>query len=242
MRHVDFSPLYRSTVGFDRLFTMLDSLGQPEQARARVAVLRQRGQRADLDKAEAEMRHHMRDAGILDGSVVLVDRRGAGEETSFGNAGLIQREGVVPYGFPQQLGMLIRYGFNNRIDAHYHASAMMKLVPFLSRYWWHSNKNRHQVIARAYAPLIENSITEHQDLIQAASAAGGLGIAVLSRHALVADPAQEGLALLPVQGFPIHAHWYIVRLRGKQLSPIARAFEHHLLRQALGRGPGPEDG
>ncbi|MDG4895826.1 MULTISPECIES: Hsp20 family protein [unclassified Mesorhizobium] len=32
MRHVDFSPLYRSTVGFDRLFTMLDSLGQPETA------------------------------------------------------------------------------------------------------------------------------------------------------------------------------------------------------------------
>ncbi len=30
MRHVDFSPLYRSTVGFDRLFTMLDSLGQPD--------------------------------------------------------------------------------------------------------------------------------------------------------------------------------------------------------------------
>ena len=30
MRHVDFSPLYRSTVGFDRLFTMLDSLGTPE--------------------------------------------------------------------------------------------------------------------------------------------------------------------------------------------------------------------
>ncbi|WP_026616233.1 Hsp20 family protein [Ensifer aridi] len=30
MRHFDFSPLYRSTVGFDRLFTMLDSLGQPE--------------------------------------------------------------------------------------------------------------------------------------------------------------------------------------------------------------------
>ncbi len=30
MRHVDFSPLYRSTVGFDRLFGMLDSLAQPE--------------------------------------------------------------------------------------------------------------------------------------------------------------------------------------------------------------------
>ena len=32
MRHFDFSPLYRSTVGFDRLFTMLDSLGQPGEA------------------------------------------------------------------------------------------------------------------------------------------------------------------------------------------------------------------
>ncbi len=30
MRHFDFSPLYRSTVGFDRLFSMLDTLGQPE--------------------------------------------------------------------------------------------------------------------------------------------------------------------------------------------------------------------
>ena len=34
MRHVDFSPLYRSTVGFDRLFTMLDSLGQPESGQS----------------------------------------------------------------------------------------------------------------------------------------------------------------------------------------------------------------
>ena len=32
MRHVDFSPFYRSTVGFDRLFSMLDSMGQPESA------------------------------------------------------------------------------------------------------------------------------------------------------------------------------------------------------------------
>ena len=30
MRAVDFSPLYRSTVGFDRLFSLLDQVGQPE--------------------------------------------------------------------------------------------------------------------------------------------------------------------------------------------------------------------
>lgn len=30
MRAIDFAPLYRSTVGFDRLFSMLDDLGQTE--------------------------------------------------------------------------------------------------------------------------------------------------------------------------------------------------------------------
>ena len=34
MRHFDFSPLYRSTVGFDRLFTMLDSLSQPDNGQS----------------------------------------------------------------------------------------------------------------------------------------------------------------------------------------------------------------
>jgi len=34
MRTFDFSPLYRSTVGFDRLFSKLDSLGQMDTAQA----------------------------------------------------------------------------------------------------------------------------------------------------------------------------------------------------------------
>jgi molecular chaperone IbpA len=34
MRSVDFSPLYRSTVGFDRLFSLLDGMAQADQAQA----------------------------------------------------------------------------------------------------------------------------------------------------------------------------------------------------------------
>ena len=41
-------------------------------------------------------------------SVVLVDRRGPGEETSHGNAGLIERASVVPYAFPRALPELLR--------------------------------------------------------------------------------------------------------------------------------------
>lgn len=30
MRHIDFSPFYRSTIGFDRLFQLLDTVGSPD--------------------------------------------------------------------------------------------------------------------------------------------------------------------------------------------------------------------
>jgi len=103
-------------------------------------------------------------------SVALVDRREPGMETSYGNAGLIQREGVVPYSFPQQFAQILRYARNNRIDAHFHWSAMPSVSSFLAKYWWHSNVPRHELIARAYAPLIEHSIATHDELIREAGA------------------------------------------------------------------------
>lgn len=103
-------------------------------------------------------------------AVVLVDRREPGMETSYGNAGLIQREGVVPYSFPQQFAQILRYARNNRIDAHFHWSAMPSVSSFLAKYWWHSNVPRHELIARAYAPLIEHSIATHDELIREAGA------------------------------------------------------------------------
>ena len=105
-------------------------------------------------------------------ATVLVDRRGAAEETSFGNAGLIQREGVYPYGFPHDFGALLRYGLNRTIDAHYHPSALPRLAPFLWRYWQHSRRERHAEIARLYSRLIEHCVTEHDALAAEAGAAG----------------------------------------------------------------------
>src|SRR5258706_15359179 len=105
-------------------------------------------------------------------SVALVDRRGAAEETSFGNAGLIQREGVYPYGFPHDFGALLRYGFNRTIDAHYHPSALLDLAPFLWKYWHHSRHERHARIAKLYSRLIEHCVTEHDALPAEAGAAG----------------------------------------------------------------------
>ncbi|WP_439496779.1 NAD(P)/FAD-dependent oxidoreductase [Bosea sp. (in: a-proteobacteria)] len=110
---------------------------------------------------------HLQKAGR---SVLLVDKRGPGEETSYGNAGLIQREGVYPYGFPHDFGALFRYAMNNTIDASYHWNAIPKLAPFLWSYWMHSRAAKHQAIAHQYATLIEHCVTEHDALATEAGA------------------------------------------------------------------------
>ena len=47
---------------------------------------------------------HLQQRGF---DVTLVDRRAPGQETSMGNAGLIQREAVEPYAFPREPGFLL---------------------------------------------------------------------------------------------------------------------------------------
>lgn len=54
---------------------------------------------------------------------------------------------------------------------------------------------------------------------------GGLGLAVLSRHALAGTP---GLIELDVEGLPLVRHWYLVWPTGKQLTAAARALADHL--------------
>jgi D-amino-acid dehydrogenase len=103
-------------------------------------------------------------------SVALVDLRQPGNETSFGNAGLIQREGVYPYAFPRGLQKLLRYARNESTDVRYHPEAMLKLAPFLWQYWRNSHPRRHAAIARSYATLIEHCVTEHRALAQEAGA------------------------------------------------------------------------
>ena len=110
--------------------------------------------------------------------VVLVDRRGAGEETSYGNAGLIQREAVIPYTFPREFGVILSYAMNNRRDAVYQLSALPRLAPWLFRYWQNAAPERIERSARALAPLMAQCVEEHDALI----AEAGDAARVLVQH------------------------------------------------------------
>ncbi|MEP7239619.1 MAG: FAD-dependent oxidoreductase [Devosia sp.] len=103
-------------------------------------------------------------------NVLLVDRRKPGRETSYGNAGIIQREGVRPRAFPRDLGELARIAAGQGLDSRYDLAALPGYVSPLARYWWHSAPDRYRQIVADYAPLIANSVSEHAVLIEAAGA------------------------------------------------------------------------
>lgn len=110
---------------------------------------------------------HLQRRGL---KTALIDRGAPGRETSYGNAGLIQREGVYPYAFPRDIGALLHYARNRSTDVRYHPSALPSIAPFLARYWHHSAPRRHAQIARRYSTLIEHCVTEHDALIASAGA------------------------------------------------------------------------
>jgi LysR family transcriptional regulator, low CO2-responsive transcriptional regulator len=59
--------------------------------------------------------------------------------------------------------------------------------------------------------------------------AGGMGWAILTRHALPADPAEAGVQVVAVEAFPLTGRWYVVHSRQRSLSLPAQAFRNHLL-------------
>lgn len=81
-----------------------------------------------------------------------------------------------------------------------------------------------------FKPQVRLELGSNEAIMQAV--AGGLGLAVMSEHALGEHRVDEALTVLDVKGFPMHAHWYMVYLKGKRLSPLAAAFHSYLGAQA----------
>jgi D-amino-acid dehydrogenase len=101
--------------------------------------------------------------------VVLIDKHGAaGEETSYGNAGLIERASVFPYMFPRDVTHILRYALNRSTESYYHLSALPTVLPWLWRYFRASTPEGALHSARAALPLIERSLAEHEALIEEA--------------------------------------------------------------------------
>lgn len=103
-------------------------------------------------------------------SVVLVDRRGPGEETSYGNAGLVERASIYPVAFPRRISALADVALGRNPAAHYHWNALPGLVPWLFAYWRASAPARILDYARTIETLLAHSLAEHERLAGASGA------------------------------------------------------------------------
>jgi LysR family transcriptional regulator, low CO2-responsive transcriptional regulator len=74
---------------------------------------------------------------------------------------------------------------------------------------------------------VKMELGNNEAILQGVS--GGLGLAVLSQHAVGAHPSDTNVAVLDVENFPIKRSWFIVRPEGKRLSVVAQAFHDYLL-------------
>ncbi|MCD8504644.1 MAG: LysR family transcriptional regulator [Burkholderiaceae bacterium] len=77
--------------------------------------------------------------------------------------------------------------------------------------------DEHNLQADVRATLGSNEAIKH-------AVAAGLGLAIVSQHALANDPAKDGVAILAVAGFPIKRQWQLVWRKDRRLSLAARRF------------------
>jgi D-amino-acid dehydrogenase len=99
-------------------------------------------------------------------NAILVDRHElAGEETSFGNAGLIESASVFPYMFPRDFAQILQYALNRSPQVRYRLSDLPYSLPWLLRYFLASSPDRALHSAMAELPLIRRSLIEHEALI-----------------------------------------------------------------------------
>ena len=110
---------------------------------------------------------HLQQRGF---AVTLVDRRAPGQETSWGNAGIIQREAVEPYAFPRDASFVLNAALGRGAEVNWHAKGLWQMGAALLRYWHHSRPAAHARATEAYSRLIAHSTSEHAALVAAAGA------------------------------------------------------------------------
>lgn len=104
-------------------------------------------------------------------AVALIERDRPGAATSFGNAGLIQSEAVIPYPFPRDALLLLQYALKLKPEANYHLKDFFQVAPYLWCYFRATGRAGQLETAAANAPLFAACLAEHQKLAASAGVA-----------------------------------------------------------------------
>jgi D-amino-acid dehydrogenase len=103
-------------------------------------------------------------------AVALVDRRAPGQETSYGNAGVIEGNTIFPPAFPSDPLAVLRVALKLAPEANYHLSFLPQVAPWLFAFRAASRPQRLIETVRAMRPLFARAVAEHEALLADAGA------------------------------------------------------------------------
>lgn len=149
---------------------------------------------------------HLQARGL---DVALIDRRGPGEETSFGNAGVIETSALFPVAFPRNITTLLKVGLKRAPQANYSIASLLGVSPWLWSYFRNSTPDKLEYTARTLYPLVSRGLEEHEPLITATAADRLLrrtGWMRIYRSELPFREETSELALADELGVPYEVH------------------------------------
>jgi D-amino-acid dehydrogenase len=162
-------------------------------------------------------------------TVALLDRRGPGEETSYGNTGVIGST-VFPTAFPRNLAKLIRVACKRAPEANYHMRHLPRLMRWLFAFRAASSPERRTETARALWPLMAQAVVEHEALLGESGGTRYLrkdGFLTLYRTDRALNDLWIELALAVELGVPIKFHDPAgARALEPDLAPVFQAAVH----------------
>jgi D-amino-acid dehydrogenase len=160
-------------------------------------------------------------------AVALMDRRAPGEETSYGNAGVVEGNTVFPPAFPSDPVALLRIALKRAPEANYHLTFLPHVAPWLLAFHAASHPKRLLETARVMRPLFARAVAEHEALLAEAGASRYLrkeGWLKLYRSERAFDALKGELALAQDLGIP---HRALTTEAARELEPsLAPVFRH----------------
>lgn len=97
--------------------------------------------------------------------VALVDKGAPGEETSYGNTGVIGGAGILPTAFPNRMSELLSIAFKRSPRANYHLRFLPFIAPWLLALRAESAPQKLAENARLARPLFGRAVSEHEELL-----------------------------------------------------------------------------
>ena len=103
-------------------------------------------------------------------SVALIDRQGAGEGTSYGNAGIIEGNTIFPPAFPSNFAELARIALKRSPVVNYHLGHLFRVAPWLNAFRIASQPAHLRETAGLMRPLFGRAVAEHEAMAAEAGA------------------------------------------------------------------------